>query len=185
MKHLLSAATIFSLTLGLSTTALCRDAIAQSQSSVREKIEVGNYEILPPAEYQFQELTNLPRSATGYIFQGPSRSDGSAGQLLILYRPILKSEPTNIDYFLNNRLNAIRDSYTGWLQSGLELVSVQGFEFHRIRWVGTHRTYRVPMQGFLYVTIYDNEVIYLSSQDLTLYQSDLSRANTAAMSFSP
>ena len=68
-------------------------------------------------------------------------------------------------------------------QSGLELVSVNGVNFHRIRWVGTDRESLVPMRGFVYVTIHENEVIYLSSQDRLEYQADLNRANAAAMSF--
>jgi hypothetical protein len=136
---------------------------------------LGNYRIRPPHGYR---LERRHRSGGEFFsWKGPVRFDGSTPQLLVSVVPVPpEGRETPPDEYLDGLLDICRkgqaSTFPTWNAGRREQGRINGIPFTRARISGSSARGAGRMTGFAYLTLDDDNLVFMLSQDIAPHDGE-------------
>jgi hypothetical protein len=142
-------------------------------SELQEAVSVEGFSIRPPKGYSLETVFG-PHESKVNVWVGPTRADGTRGQVMVLTLAETMDElkQFKLEQLLGQLVAGLRERRTDWKQSATEKGLINGLVFLRIRWSGRGKTSELAMHGVVYVAIADGRLVQLSSQDVDAHYKE-------------
>lgn len=123
--------------------------------------------IRPPTGYEGMIPPGAPPGVFVKGWRGEARPDNTSPSIqLNIFSPPATVTLPDADTAMRKMLNGIKRNRNNWTESEVTRGTIQGIEFLRATWSGESKQGGVPMRGVMYVTMQDDKVIQMSSQDV-------------------
>lgn len=143
------------------------------------------FQLQPPAGYQLQTQEG-PLNSKAMAWIGAPREDGVRPYVMItvMRLPAPPAGQLKEEMVLEKFLSAVRSRRQDWKQSPVRKQEINGLTFLRADWEGLEPNLELKMHGFNLVTIDNQFIVQLSSQDVEPHHKQgLQLAETAIATF--